>query len=97
MVPEPDHALPFHKNIRIHDNRFDSADSPILYAYATCGLRFENNRIFRSPAAEKWYRKATGLIRLEHCTQVTAKDNLFVGPFTLERYEVTESENLNLE
>jgi len=97
VVPEPDIALPYHKNIRIHDNVFDSADTPVMSAYATAYLTFETNRIYRSPAAEQWLSDAKGLIRLICCTDAAVRNNRFVGPFTLPRYEIKDSENLVLE
>jgi len=97
VVPEPLTHLPFHKNIRIRNNIFDTADTPVLYAFSAAYLTFEHNRIFRSPAAEPWHPTAKGLIRLNRCSQVTAKENLFVGPFSLDRYEVRDSESLTLE
>lgn len=97
VVPEPLTDRPFHKNIRIHHNTFDTADTPVLYAYSTSYLTFENNQIYRSPSAEKWHPEAKGLIRLDHCRNVTAQNNRFTGSFTLSKYEVTESEDLFLE
>ena len=97
VVPEPVTDLPYHKNIRIHHNRFDTADTPVLYAYSTGGLAFEQNTIFRSPAAECRKPEAKGLIRLDHCRDVKAKDNQFVGEFTLPTYEIKDSTALNLE
>lgn len=97
VVPEPVTELPFHKNIRIHHNIFDTADTPVLYAFSAADLSFEHNRISHSPAAEPWHAKAEGLIRLDHCLRVTVRDNSFVGPFTLERYEVKESQAMILE
>ncbi|MBO5649041.1 MAG: right-handed parallel beta-helix repeat-containing protein [Clostridia bacterium] len=96
IVPEPDIRLPFHKNIRIHDNVFDTADTPVVYAYSTAHLTFENNTVFRSPAAEKW-TDARGLIRFDHCVNVTARNNRFIGPFSIDRYECTSCEELHLE
>lgn len=97
VVPEPVTDLPYHKNIRIHHNRFDTADTPVLYAYSTGGLVFEQNTIFRSPAAECRKPEAKGLIRLDHCRDVKASDNRFVGEFTLPTYEIKDSTALNLE
>ena len=97
VVPEPVTEIPFHKNIRVHNNVFDTADTPVISAFSTAYLTFENNTVFRSPAAEKWHPTAQGLIRLDHCKNVTAKNNRFVGPFTLPRYEIKDSVDLVLE
>ncbi len=97
VVPEPVSGLEFHKNIRIHHNTFDTADTPVLYARSTAHLTFESNRIYRSPSGEKWHPDARGLIRLEHCRNVTVQGNHFTGPFSLARYEVKASEDVILE
>ncbi|MBP3918838.1 MAG: right-handed parallel beta-helix repeat-containing protein [Clostridia bacterium] len=96
VVPEPVTALPFHKNIRIHDNVFDTADTPVLYAFSTAYLTFAHNRIFHSPAAEKWL-SYDGLIRLDHCKDVTVEDNDMVGSFALSVYDIKDCENLYLD
>lgn len=95
VVPEPETDKPFHSNLRIHDNVFDTADTPVLYAFSTADLTFENNRIFRSPAAEKWLDR-TGLIRLDHCRDVTVRDNTVVGPMTLCMYEINDCDACSL-
>ncbi len=97
VVPQPLTEIPFHKNIRVHGNVFDTADTPVISAFSTGYLTFENNTVFRSPAAEKWHPTAKGLIRLDHCKNVTARNNRFVGPFTLPKYEIKDSVELNLE
>ncbi len=82
VVPEPDVKTPFHKNIRIHDNVFDTPDTPVLYGFSTDGLSFTNNRIYRSTCAEKWH-PGTALIKLAYCRNVVCRDNLWVGLFSI--------------
>ena len=52
VIPSPELDLPFHKNIRIHNNVFDYADTPVLYAFSCEGLSFRENCIFRSPVGD---------------------------------------------
>ncbi len=78
VVPKPNTALPYHKNIRIFGNTFDTPATPVLYAYATGGLEFKNNLIFVSPAAEKWHPESTWM-KLSHCSDVTVDGNTLVG------------------
>ncbi|MBO4230006.1 MAG: alpha-1,3-galactosidase B [Clostridia bacterium] len=85
VVPKPETDKPFHKNIRIHDNVFDSPDVPVLYGFSCDGLRFENNRIFKSPRAEKWH-PGKAMIRLEYCRNAVVFGNIWEGPFSLERF-----------
>lgn len=53
-IPQPDSLKPFHRNIRIENNKFNTADCPILYAFSTDGLSFKNNIITRSNDFEPW-------------------------------------------
>ena len=82
VVPVPDINAPYHKNIRIHDNTFDSPDTPVLYGFSTDGLKFTDNRIFRSTAAEKWHPGGY-MINLSCCRNVNISGNLVIGDFTL--------------
>ncbi len=78
VVPKPEAELPYHKNIRIFGNKFDSPATPVLYAYSVGGLEFKDNIIFISPAAEKWHPTDTWM-KLCYCRDVSIKDNTFVG------------------
>lgn len=84
VVPDPKPDKPFHKNIRIHDNIFDSPDVPLLYGFSCDGLRFENNRITKSPRAERWH-PGRALIRLRHVRGAVVRGNIWTGHFTLDR------------
>ncbi|MBQ8578399.1 MAG: hypothetical protein IJ449_10625 [Clostridia bacterium] len=100
VVPEPETDKPYHTNIRIHDNVFDSADTPVLYAFSTADLTFEHNRIFRSqtktaPEKERWLSRG-GMIRLDHCRGAVVRDNLITGPLALEAYEIKDCDNCSL-
>ena len=46
-IPAPDVARPFHRNIRITDNRFELTDARLLYAASTDGLVFTGNTVLR--------------------------------------------------
>lgn len=46
-IPKPDPKYPFHKNIRIVGNRFETADNPLLYAKSVDGLVFKDNTVIR--------------------------------------------------
>ncbi len=93
VVPEPDVKTPFHKNIRIHDNVFDTPDTPVLYGFSCDGLSFTNNRIFRSTCAEKWH-PGTSLIKLAYCRNVICRDNQWVGLFSIARQSENHCENV---
>lgn len=67
-----------HRDIRIEGNAFTVFDAPLLYARATDGLRFADNRIVRVTKHQPWhYRKAA--ITLEHCSRVAIEGNRAVG------------------
>ena len=80
VVPAPDREHPFHKNIRIHDNVFDSPDVPVLYAFSCDGLTFAGNRIYKSPRAEKWH-PGRAMSRLEFCKNAVIGENTWTGDF----------------
>ncbi len=84
VVPDPKPDKLFHKNIRIHDNIFDSPDVPVLYGFSCDGLRFENNRITKSPRAERWH-PGNALIRLQYVRGAVVRRNTWTGHFTLDR------------
>lgn len=78
VVPSPDLDVPYHKNIRIKDNVFDTGDIPVLYAYATKGISFTGNRIFRSPA---YTEKGGSLLRFSWCSEIEEENNSLIGSF----------------
>ena len=96
VVPEAETAKPFHKNIRITENTFDSAETPVLYAYSCAGLTFSRNRIFKSPAAPKWH-PGDWRIKLDSCHEVTLTHNDWVGDFGLEKCVTENCEHVILD
>jgi len=90
VVPEPSVDLPYHRNIRIHHNVFDSPDTPVLYAYSADSLSFTENRIFHSPSAEAWH-PGKAAMKLSYCRNVHLARNLWVGPFSLGKLECDHS------
>lgn len=89
IVPKPENDKPYHKHVRIHHNVFDVAETPVLYAYSTTDLTFTDNRIYKSPSAERWH-KAEGYVRLKNCTDTTVKDNEWIGTFAQDKALTTE-------
>ncbi len=77
-IPEPDPSRPFHRNIRIEDNHFSSADYPILFATSVDGLTFSGNTIERSYEFRPWHRRKAG-ITVDASKNVKILDNKFVG------------------
>lgn len=90
VIPNPETDKPFHKNIRIIENTFDSADNPILYALSCKGLQFSKNRIFKSPSAEKWL-SADSQISLHFCSDSKLTENEWIGKFSIEKALKTEN------
>lgn len=82
VVPEPETDKPFHKNIRITGNTFDTPEIPVLYGFSTSGLTFAGNRIYKAHCGKKWH-PGTHLIKLDHCSNVSIADNTVVGDFSL--------------
>lgn len=73
-IPEPDPALPYHRNIRIEHNEFHPFDYPILFARSVEGLSFNQNVIRRSIGLSPFHKRKAG-ISLEACKKVEIKDN----------------------
>lgn len=84
VVPQPETDKPFHKNIRVTGNVFDTPDVPVLYGFSTAGLRFSGNRICRAHGGKAWH-PGKHLIRLKNCSHVEIGDNTYVGHFNLGR------------
>lgn len=78
VVPSPEIDKPYHRNIRITDNVFDTVGVPVLYALSCGELTFANNRIFKSPSAPA-EQGAEEPIRLCYCKDVLIKDNKWIG------------------
>ncbi|MBE7056013.1 MAG: hypothetical protein E7388_01045 [Ruminococcaceae bacterium] len=95
VVPEPEIDKPFHKNIRIHDNTFDTPDTPLLYSLSCDGLEFKNNRIFKSPSTDKWH-PGTHFFNLNYCKNVEINNNDFIGVFNLEMIKSENCKNVKV-
>jgi polygalacturonase len=77
-IPLPDSQKPYHRNIKIVNNRFNPFDSPILYATSVDGLTFSGNTIERSYELTPWHpRKAA--ITIDACKNVQILDNNVIG------------------
>jgi len=85
VVPSPKEDKPYHKNIRITDNVFDTVGIPLLYALSCENLIFSKNRIFKSPSIPYEYPKKP-LVRLYYCNDVTIEDNQYIGSFESVEY-----------
>ncbi len=77
-IPKPELHKPFHRNIKITENTFQSFDYSVLYALSVQGLEFSHNRIIRSYVYEPMDRKHH-MINLEYCSNVTLHDNHLIG------------------
>ena len=89
-ILRPSADIPFNRGIVIENNLFMSSDTPILYAFATEGLVFRHNRIFRTDRVPtKYFGKS--LFTLKYCRNALISDNPTVGGFSLEemRHEST--------
>lgn len=78
VVPHPDVNKPYHKNIRITDNVFDTVGVPALFAFSCANLTFCNNRIFKSPSIAI---NETEKVKLSYCNNVLIEKNKYIGVF----------------
>lgn len=93
VVPSPDKNKPYHKNIRITDNVFDTVGVPVLYAFSCMNLDFSNNRIFKSPSSPE-EPKNSNLIRLAYCKDVSINNNQWIGNFNILKFSYEQCQNI---
>ena len=79
VVPRPESDKPYHKNIRITDNIFDTVGVPVLSAFSCTDLAFCNNLIFKSPSLKM---DETAKIKLSYCNNVSVAQNKWIGLFS---------------
>lgn len=84
VVPQPETEHPFHKNIRVTGNVFDTPNVPVLYAFSTDGFTFSGNRITRAYGDKMWH-PGKHLIHLKNCRDVKIGSNDYIGRFELGR------------
>ena len=77
-IPEPDINKPFHRNIRILNNKFNPFDYPIIYALSVDGLQFKNNTIERNHTFKPFNQIKDG-ITLIKCRNEVIKNNIITG------------------
>ena len=75
-IPEIDLNHPYHRNIKIENNRFNPFDYPILYAKSVEGLIFANNKITRSYDYKPWRTNKISF-SLDACRHVALTGNAF--------------------
>jgi hypothetical protein len=78
IVPKKNAAMPFHRNIRVIDNRFELYDYPVLYALSADGVEFSNNKLVRSHDFEPFHYRKHGLT-FEYCRNIVVKGNVTEG------------------
>ncbi len=100
VVPEPQLDKPFHKNIKIFGNTFDTPATPVLYAFSVENLEFTDNTVFISPSGEKWH-PGENWFRLSYCRDSDLSGNRFIGECSgllprLESVRLDNCENIKL-
>lgn len=78
VIPKPEAAKPFHRNIRIEDNTFHPFDYPVLYAFSTDGLTFTNNKIIRSTRFAPFH-KTKYMFKFDYCKKIVVSKNIMEG------------------
>lgn len=67
---------PFHKNIRIENNRFHPFDFPVLFARSVDGISYSNNTVTRSTRFEPYHRRKY-TFSFEACKNASISNNTF--------------------
>ncbi len=78
IIPKPDIDKPFHRNIKIENNKFSPFDYPVLYAKSVSGLYFNNNTITRSYLYKPFHANRN-MIKLEACKKIQISGNKLEG------------------
>lgn len=95
VVPQPEVDKPYHDNVRITDNVFDTVGAPVLSAFSCADLTFCNNRIFKSPSAAVADNAAR--IKLSYCNRTTVANNDWIGQFGAAQCELSNCKNVEIE
>lgn len=78
--PENADSPPYHRNIRIENNRIYAFDTPLVRAYSVGGLRFQSNTIVRTDAYVPFaFQKEA--FWFDGCREVTIDGNQFENGF----------------
>ena len=94
VVPRPDADKPYHKNVRITDNVFDTVGAPVLAAFSCEDLTFSGNRIFKSPSC---HTDETAQIKLSYCNNVSVANNDWIGQFKAVEYSRDNCKGVTVE
>ena len=94
VVPVPVIDKPYHKNIRITENVFDTAGVPVLFVFSCADLVFEQNRIFKSPSAPEVVEEKAQ-IQLSYCQNVSISENQWIGEFDTLACSADHCDNVN--
>lgn len=74
IVPKPNITKPYHKNIKIYNNKFELQEAIALYAYSCEGLEFYDNEIIREISGEEYKD-----IELSYCVNSKIQGDIFVN------------------
>ncbi|MEG0396841.1 MAG: hypothetical protein RR612_08950, partial [Oscillospiraceae bacterium] len=77
-VDLPNKGLPFHKNISIVENTFQTSDAPILYAFCSQSINFSKNNIVRNYSYTPWNNE-TAMLTFAYCCDVLVGENKLIG------------------
>lgn len=75
-IPATVDMEPYHKNIRIKNNRFYVFDTPLVRAVSTDGLYFEKNQIIKTNEYKPYTWQKVSFL-LDGCRDVIVKDNIW--------------------
>lgn len=73
VVPKPETEQPYHKNIKIHKNKFTVSDQTVIYAYSCKNLEFYDNEIVRDNTD-----CAVADVILSYCVDANIKGEILV-------------------
>jgi hypothetical protein len=78
IIPRADSSKPFHRNIRIIDNRFNPFDFPVIFAKATDSILIKGNTFTRSGRFTPFHKNKY-MFTFNACKNISLSNNILRG------------------
>lgn len=95
LIPE-ERLTPFHRNISIENNLFESFDKPVIHAFSVQNLVFRNNEVRQTNIFPALFPEKAG-IHIEYSSDVSIENNTFKQESPTKLNVDKHSENIKLE
>jgi hypothetical protein len=93
--PKDENTEPYHKNIRIENNKFKTFDVPLVHARSVGGLTFINNEVILTHAYEPYTWQKSSFL-LDGCRNVVISGNRFSKDYSPKLIETEHMKKTDL-